>query len=310
MPALLASSAVPAPTGLTSSRRHGREVGGGALHIICCGLVQPLGGGGGGLRSSDAPRPRLNFFAARRRVIPPSQTKVTIVGKNEIYDWENLVGPFLVHKLLGSRPPLRPPSPPVTHSPGCSPSAGRRISETGEDGVSHADATPSCPTCVFCIRRWGQRRSRVGGGGRVGGARCSMTGSCRRSVLAAAILPPSLHCNGRHLDGSPQCPHTPRVSPPALRKALLRERASSMFLYLHPGPSPEPVPVALRTTPHALCTPHQQIPALVSTLRLPNDACVVSWPALRAVYCGPSATHSPIRRPVLGRGGCIPQGSF
>ena len=38
---------------------------------------------------------------------PPSplQTKATIVGKNEVYNRENLVGPFLVHKLLGPRPP-------------------------------------------------------------------------------------------------------------------------------------------------------------------------------------------------------------
>ena len=27
-------------------------------------------------------------------------------GKNEVYHWENLVGPFLVHKILGPRPPL------------------------------------------------------------------------------------------------------------------------------------------------------------------------------------------------------------
>ena len=40
--------------------------------------------------------------------LSPSRPKVTISGKNEIYLWENLVGPFLVHKLLGPRP--RPPS--------------------------------------------------------------------------------------------------------------------------------------------------------------------------------------------------------
>ena len=39
---------------------------------------------------------------------PPPQTKVTIAGKNKIDQRENLVRPFLVHKLLGSRPP--PPS--------------------------------------------------------------------------------------------------------------------------------------------------------------------------------------------------------
>ena len=40
---------------------------------------------------------------------PPPKTKVTIVGKNEICNRENLVGRFLVHKLLGPRPPLPPP---------------------------------------------------------------------------------------------------------------------------------------------------------------------------------------------------------
>ena len=37
---------------------------------------------------------------------PPPQTKVTIVGKNEIYRWENLVGPFLVHNILPSNTSL------------------------------------------------------------------------------------------------------------------------------------------------------------------------------------------------------------
>ena len=40
---------------------------------------------------------------------PPPQTKVTIVGKNEIYNKENLVGPFLVHKIFGSQTPSPPP---------------------------------------------------------------------------------------------------------------------------------------------------------------------------------------------------------
>ena len=42
---------------------------------------------------------------------PPAQTKVTIAGKNEICNRENLIGPFLVRKLLGPRPP--PPFPPL-----------------------------------------------------------------------------------------------------------------------------------------------------------------------------------------------------
>ena len=49
---------------------------------------------------------------------PPPKTKGAIVGRNEIYRWENLVGPFLVHKLLGPRPP--PPSSPILILPSIS----------------------------------------------------------------------------------------------------------------------------------------------------------------------------------------------
>ena len=41
-------------------------------------------------------------------VPPPPQTKVT-VGNNGVYHWENLIWSFLVHKLLGPRPPPLPP---------------------------------------------------------------------------------------------------------------------------------------------------------------------------------------------------------
>ena len=46
---------------------------------------------------------------------PPPQTKVTTVGKNEIYDGENLMGPFVVHILLSETPP--PPSSNVSPPP-------------------------------------------------------------------------------------------------------------------------------------------------------------------------------------------------
>ena len=48
---------------------------------------------------------RLKTIAAP----PPPETKVAIVGENDIYHWENLVEPFLGHKIMGPRPP--PPSP-------------------------------------------------------------------------------------------------------------------------------------------------------------------------------------------------------
>ena len=50
----------------------------------------------------------------------PPQTEVTIVGTNEIYNRQNLVGPFLVHKLLGLSPSPRP-LPLFKYIPGHSP---------------------------------------------------------------------------------------------------------------------------------------------------------------------------------------------
>ena len=41
----------------------------------------------------------------------PLQTKVTVVGQNEMSHRENLIGPLLVHKRLGPSPP--PPPPPL-----------------------------------------------------------------------------------------------------------------------------------------------------------------------------------------------------
>ena len=48
---------------------------------------------------------------------PSPPTKLTIVGKREICNRGNLVGPFLVHKLLGPKP--GPPLPPPTQKTPC-----------------------------------------------------------------------------------------------------------------------------------------------------------------------------------------------
>ena len=66
---------------------------------------------------SSAAREGLEWPYTEEEGVPPPwiplhQTKVTIVGTNKIYNWENLVEPSLVHKLLGPRPP--PPPPPLS----------------------------------------------------------------------------------------------------------------------------------------------------------------------------------------------------
>ena len=75
-------------------------------------------GRGGGPLPPGPPPPRSSKSLGPSPWTPlPFETKVTTVRKNKIHNWENLVGPFLVHKLLGPRLPL-PPPPPVKHSPG------------------------------------------------------------------------------------------------------------------------------------------------------------------------------------------------
>ena len=57
------------------------------------------------------------YTAARppTRTAPPTPpTKGTTAGKAEIYNREHLVGPFLVHKLLGPRPPAPSSLLPIT----------------------------------------------------------------------------------------------------------------------------------------------------------------------------------------------------
>ena len=70
--------------------------------------------------SANAPPPPQGFFriiktqgggASPKTPSPPPQTKVTTVGKNEIYNKENMVRPFLVHQVLGPKTP--PPLPPL-----------------------------------------------------------------------------------------------------------------------------------------------------------------------------------------------------
>ena len=80
-------------------------------------------------RTGDCPGPRKE--TTTRRIVtqgdpfppkpPPPQTKVTIVG--EIYNRENLIGPFLGHKLLGPSPPPPPQKAPCTAPTNCAPHA-------------------------------------------------------------------------------------------------------------------------------------------------------------------------------------------
>ena len=57
--------------------------------------------------------PTNNFYS-------PAAAVCLLQKKNEIYNWENLVGPFLGHRLVGPRAP--PPPPPLLYYiPGVTP---------------------------------------------------------------------------------------------------------------------------------------------------------------------------------------------
>ena len=56
--------------------------------------MPPARRGGGCIRTAD-----------NRRRTPPPQTKVTIAEKNEIYNRENLIGPFFGTHTFGSQTP-------------------------------------------------------------------------------------------------------------------------------------------------------------------------------------------------------------
>ena len=68
---------------------------------------------------------------------PPPQTKEAIMRKSELYHRENLVGPVLIHKLLGPKPPL--PRPP--HS-GTTPNASPRVGGSNPKNGREAPTGP------------------------------------------------------------------------------------------------------------------------------------------------------------------------
>ena len=101
---------------------------------LCTGLSsEPLSQPPPSFRGLERLPPGLCLiFCSARRSPPPPPTKVTIVGENEICKRENLVGPFLVHKLFGPQtpPPLlplstAPPPPPRANLFSSTPSALR-----------------------------------------------------------------------------------------------------------------------------------------------------------------------------------------
>ena len=73
----------------------------GPLPLCSQVLLFFCGGGGGGADITTADNHRWT---------PPPQTKVTIVGKNDIYRWASLVGPFFWYTIFWV-PDLLPPAP-------------------------------------------------------------------------------------------------------------------------------------------------------------------------------------------------------
>ena len=96
---------------------------------------------------------------------PPPRTKVTITGDNPIYRRENLIGPFLVHKCLGPRPPPRaspedaPPSPSPSKAGlygasiflGVGSSQGALSTPLPPRECPALPSSPTCPTQCLCL---------------------------------------------------------------------------------------------------------------------------------------------------------------
>ena len=124
--------------GRTTPRRTRRSVCG-ALEVYAC--------------PPPPPRASLEYLKTKgggspKTPSPPPQTKVTIVGKNEIYNRENLVRPFLVHQVLGPKPP--PPLPPPAQKKPCPPPPPRLKSLHLETFLYGFPVPPQClvPTSV------------------------------------------------------------------------------------------------------------------------------------------------------------------
>ena len=81
------------------------------LGCLCWGVFAYCGGGGGEQGFFRIIKTQGGGDPSPKTPSPPPQTKVTIVGKNEIYNRENLVRPFLVHQVLGPKPPAPLPPP-------------------------------------------------------------------------------------------------------------------------------------------------------------------------------------------------------
>ena len=75
-------------------------------------IVHLVSSGSLGHRGPLGHRPVRNFSSARRRVPPPPQTKVTIVGKNEILQYGKSNRAIFGTQTFGSQTPL----PPFSHS--------------------------------------------------------------------------------------------------------------------------------------------------------------------------------------------------
>ena len=137
---------------------------------------------------------------------PPS--KGTIVGKNEICRWENLVGPFLVHKLVGPSPPppvssdTPPPSPSsyiagvgVGETPSRCPSDGPAVQQKQRYPQDHAiDA--AVPPAAGDVHR---QPRRAGGAGHPDGPAAAL------QPAAAGVRAGDAHGVGGHRRGRCRC---------------------------------------------------------------------------------------------------------
>ena len=163
-------------------------------------------------------------------------------GKNEIYHRENLVGPFLVHKLLGPKSFLPPPPRPPGQRTPC-PAAMQRAQSHSVRAPGHGCAARPMPFCSPQDRQYGKgvlRQVQREHGEQDGHGPQPVAALAVRERTARPRLPQRevrLHLRRRGLRDRPgglQCDEGVRHCPTCVTHGVWKRLAFNIYI-THPG---------------------------------------------------------------------------